>query len=142
MKNRPPPTFIDRVIVGFEVILVAGTLALPFATGAILWNGPAFKFANLAVSDQDHTGLDVWTESSLQHFFSPADTGWNPLAGIAHGGLPKMAGVNAAMHLVSEDNYLDAQISWPTDGGFSYVRSTPSKAFVPPALTATPATGD
>jgi hypothetical protein len=155
-----------------EVILVAGTLILPFANGAIIWNGPTLAFTNLAVSDQDHITPAVWltrgssqgiynikAESAFQHFFSPADTewadgttanyasltytDWNTWVKVVHTGPPSTVGANAVVHLISEEIYLDLKFtSWPTGGGFSYVRSTPSAAPVPPALAGTAASGD
>jgi hypothetical protein len=172
MKNKLWQSGIDLVIAGLEVVLVTETLLLPFANGAVIWNGPLVAFTNQAVSDQDRITPNVWltrgssqgiynarTEPSFQHFFSPADTAWadgttanyasltytdwNTWAKITHNGPPNTAGVNAVVHLLSEDIYLDIQIiSWPIGSGFSYVRSTPSAAPVPPALTGTTAAGD
>jgi len=41
MKNSPSPSFIDQAIAGLAVILVAGTLILPFAEGASIGTGPS-----------------------------------------------------------------------------------------------------
>ena len=172
MKNRSAPSFIDRAVVGLEVILLMGALVLPFARGAIIWNGPSVAFTNVTVSDVDRLTPNVWltrgssqgiyntrTESSFQHFISPADTewangttadyasltysDWNTWAKTLNGGPPNTVGTNAVMHLVSEDIYLDIRFtSWPTGGGFSYVRSTPTTAPVPPVLTGAIIAGD
>lgn len=83
------------------------------------------------------------SESGFTHFFSPADTqwangttadyaslsysDWNTWSKGVNGGPPGTVGVNAVMHLVAEDIYLDVQFTdWGgLGGGFSYVRSTP-----------------
>jgi len=90
------------------------------------------------------------TETGFTHFFSPADTewadgtaanysslsytDWNTWAKNIHGGPPSTVGVNAVVHLVSDDIYLDLKFtSWGvTGGGFSYQRSTPPEANTPP----------
>ena len=41
MKNSPSPSFIDQAMTGLAVILVAGTLILPFAKGAVIGTGPS-----------------------------------------------------------------------------------------------------
>ncbi len=152
--------------------MVIGTLILPFARGAILWTGPSMEFTNQTVSDQDRITPDVWitrgssqgifnskSEAAFQHFFSPSNTGWangtianyatlsytdwNTWAKTLNGGPPNTVGTNAVVHLISEDIYLDLKFtSWPSGGGFSYVRSTPNSAPVPPALTGTMTAGD
>jgi hypothetical protein len=36
MKDSPSPSYIDQAIMGLAVIMIAGTLILPFAHGAIV----------------------------------------------------------------------------------------------------------
>jgi len=98
-----------------------------------------------------HQGIyNAKTETGFAHFFSPADTqwadgttanysslsytDWNTWAKNIHGGPPSTVGVNAVVHLVSDDIYLDLKFtSWGvTGGGFSYQRSTPPGANTPP----------
>jgi uncharacterized protein (TIGR03382 family) len=112
---------------------------------------------NLA-ANQDRMTSNVWLtrgasqglynakpESFFSHFFSPADTAWadgttanyasliyrdwNQWAKGVHAGPPSTVGVNAVVHLISEDIYLDLRFtSWTSGGaggGFSYQRSTP-----------------
>jgi len=85
---------------------------------------------------------------------SPADTEWASgttanYASLSYGswyawtaGFPAgTVGQNAVVHLISEDIYLDIKFtSWGgslSGGAFSYVRSTPSAANVPPSVTIT-----
>lgn len=109
-------------------------------------------------ANQDRLTPDVWitrglsegifnavTETSYTHFFSPEDTewadgttatysslsytNWEAWAKVIHGGPPNTIGVNAVVHLISENIYLDLTFtSWgeSSSGGFSYVRSTPA----------------
>ncbi|MCX6930923.1 MAG: Ig-like domain-containing protein, partial [Verrucomicrobia bacterium] len=92
------------------------------------------------------------TETAFTHFLSPADTAWadgttasysslsytnwDAWAKIIHVGPPNTVGVNAVVHLISEDIYLDVQFtSWGgSGGGFSYRRSTPAGTQVPPTV--------
>jgi hypothetical protein len=172
MKNRPSHSRSDHTIVGLAAILVAGAPILSSAQGAIIWNGPPIAFTNLSVSDQDRITPNVWltrgssqgifnikTESAFQHFFSPADTewangttanyaslsyvNWNTWAKGVNLNPPSTVGVNAVVHLISEDIYLDLQFtSWPIGSGFSYIRSTPTTPPAPPALKSAPLSGD
>ena len=84
------------------------------------------------------------TETGFTHFFSPADTewadgttanyssltytNWDAWAKNIHGGPPGTIGVNAVLHLISDNIYLDVQFSsWGgLPGGFSWQRSTPA----------------
>jgi hypothetical protein len=106
-------------------------------------------------ANQDRITPNVWitrgsaqgiynahSESGFTGFFSPQDTtwadgttalaltlsytDWNTWAKNVHGGPPNTVGVNAVVHLVSENIYLDLKFtSWGgVGGGFSYVRST------------------
>ena len=54
---------------------------------------------------------------------------------------PHTVGVNAVVHLIAEDIYLDLRVtSWTSrGGGFSYIRSTPPVP--PPILSATNSAG-
>jgi len=95
------------------------------------------------------------TESGFTHFFSPADTewangttanynnltytDWNSWARGVNPSPPSTVGVNAVVHLISEDIYIDVQFtSWAVGSGFSYVRSTPPP---PPLLVIAPSGG-
>src|SRR5579884_2335454 len=95
------------------------------------------------------------TESGFTHFFSPQDTewangttadysslsytDWNTWAKNVNGGPPGTVNVPAVMHLISEDIYLDVMFtSWGgSAGGFSWQRSTPAPADVPPTVAIT-----
>jgi hypothetical protein len=84
------------------------------------------------------------TESVFTQFFSPADTewangttanyaalsytDWNTWAKGVNPSPPSTVGVNAVLHLISDDIYLDIDFtSWSVSGGgFAYQRSTPT----------------
>ena len=93
------------------------------------------------------------TESGFSHFLSPADTqwadgtlanfntlvyhDWNTWAKSIHGGPGGTVGVNAVLHLVTDDIYLSIKFtSWGAggSGGFSYQRTTPSVVPEPATL--------
>ena len=107
--------------------------------------------------------IDGPTEPSFTHSFSPADTewangttanfnslsytDWNSWAKGVNAGPPSTVGVNAVVHLKTDNIYIDIKfLSWDasgTGGGFSYTRSTPAVATnQPPLVTVTnPANG-
>jgi len=90
--------------------------------------------------------FNIEQESGFTHDLSPTDTqwadgtveagdpsllsytDWNTWAKDDHGGPPSTVGVDAVMHIVSDDIYLDVTFtSWGSiGGGFSYLRSTPA----------------
>jgi hypothetical protein len=159
------------------MLFLLAVLSAPLTTeAATIWTGPTLSFNNHSVSDVDQITPKVWltrggvqgiynavTETSFTHNFSPADTewangttanyaslsytDWNTWAAGANPGPPSTVGVNAVVHLISEDIYLDITFtSWP-DGhsgntGFSYIRSTPAVVNNPLTVTITnPASG-
>ena len=95
------------------------------------------------------------TETGFTHTFSPADTewadgttatysslsymDWNTWAQGHPGGPVATVGVSAVVHLISDDIYLNVQFtSWgQRTGGFSWQRSTPAPANVPPTVAIT-----
>jgi hypothetical protein len=96
---------------------------------------------------------NIKTETSFTHFFSPAGTewangttanyaslsytNWNTWAKNVNPGPPSTVGVNAVVHLISDDIYIDVKFtSWPVGAGFSYIRSTPNVTPPPPAQPA------
>ncbi len=138
-------------------------LTMPFANrAATVWTGPTTTFVNVMAADVDQISPNVWltrgtsqgifnikTEAAFTPFFSPADTewangttanygsltysDWNTWAKTINGGPPNTVGLNAVVHLISEDIYLDLKFTaWPVGGGFTYQRSTPAVANVPP----------
>ncbi len=118
-------------------------------------------------ANQDRLTPNVWitrgteqgvynakTETGFSHFFSPQDTewadgttatyaslsytDWNTWSKSIHGGPPSTVGVNAVVHLISDDIYIDVQFTqWGgPGGGFAYTRSTPPAASnSPPAVS-------
>jgi hypothetical protein len=119
-------------------------------------------------ANQDRLTPNVWitrdsqqgiynarTETGFTHSFSPADTqwadgtaanysslsytDWDTWAKNIHGGPRNTIGVNAVVHLISDDIYLDIQFtSWGgVGGGFSYQRSTPPSGNAPPSVSIT-----
>jgi len=92
------------------------------------------------------------TETSFTKFISPADTEWavGALADYATlsysdwttagGGNPvhNYVGEQLVVHLISDDIYLSLEFtSLPAGPGFSYIRSTPPVADVPPTVSIT-----
>ena len=109
-------------------------------------------------ANQDRLTPNVWitragslglynakTETGFTAFLSPADTAWangttadystlsytdwNTWAKSVNPGPPSTVGVNAVLHLISDDIYLDIKFtSWSgsSGGGFAYLRSTPT----------------
>jgi glucose/arabinose dehydrogenase len=120
-----------------------------------------------SAANQDRITPDVWitransqgifnikTESSFTRFSSPAGTewangttanytsltydDWNTWAQSVNGGPPDTIGVNAVLHLIAEDIYIDIKfITWTSvsGGGFAYQRSTPALANMPPTVS-------
>jgi glucose/arabinose dehydrogenase len=152
---------------------VSALATVPATWGATVWTGPTTNFTNVTASDQDRLTPNVWitrgsaqgiynakTEAGFTHFFSPADTewadgttanyasltytDWNTWAKVVHPGPPSTVGVNAVVHLISEDIYLDVNFtSWGgLGGGFSWDRSTPAPANAPPSVTITTPTNN
>jgi glucose/arabinose dehydrogenase len=110
---------------------------------------------NVWLTRGDVQGLyNIKTEAFFTHFLSPADTewadgttantnlsytDWNTWAKITHGGPPNTVGVNAVVHLISDDIFIDISFtSWDLAGsGFAYQRSTPPGQNIPPSVTIT-----
>ena len=121
-------------------------------------------------ANQDRLTPNVWitrastqglynskTESFFVHSLSPADTewangttanystlsytNWNTWADGVNPGPPSTVGVNAVLHLITDDIYIDITFtSWTSSlggGGFAYQRSTPASGNVPPSVTIT-----
>ena len=141
-------------------------LAIPLNGGAAtIWtgphilksdtNGPDSMTALVALTRGTTAGLyNSQQEAGFTHFLSPQDTewadgttantslaytNWNTWAKIIHGGPPSTVGFDAVLHLKTDDIYLDIKfLSWTTGGsGYSYERSTPTPANVPPSVTLT-----
>jgi glucose/arabinose dehydrogenase len=119
-------------------------------------------------ANQDRITPNVWltrgnldglynakTEAGFTHFLSPADTewangttadyatlsytDWNHWAKGVNPSPPSTVGINAVLHLISDDIYLDIKfISWAgggSGGGFAYQRSTPAATNVAPSVS-------
>jgi glucose/arabinose dehydrogenase len=110
--------------------------------------------ANVWITRGSEQGIyNAFSETSFTHFFSPADTewadgttanysslsytDWNTWAKNDHGSPPSTVGVNAVMHLISDNIYLNVTFtSWGVEtGGFSWQRSTPQPSNAPPTVT-------
>lgn len=156
--------FSSRTIIRrMAILLMSATCA---ASAGTIWNGPGLNFTNVTEADIDPLTSNVWltrgslhgiynaaSESAFLHFYSPSNTAWadgtiantnltytdwNTWAKITHGGPPNTVGVDAVVHLLADDIYLNVKfLSWPTGGGFIYVRSTPPSGNVPPVVAIT-----
>src|SRR6266576_294457 len=68
-----------------------------------------------------------WANGTTANFASLSYTDWNTWAKTVHGGAQFTVGINAVVHLKSEDIYLDIKFTaWPQGGTFAYLRSTPA----------------
>lgn len=135
-------------------LLALATLAQPLAaTAATVWtgprivksntNGPDTLTANVVLTRGSTQGLyNAAQESTFVHFLSPKDTewangttadyasltytDWNTWSKTINGGPPSTVGVNAVVHLKTDDIYLDIKfLSWAIGNAYSYERSTP-----------------
>lgn len=149
-------------------VLGCGVLLLPApALAATIWTGPTINFTNTTVADVDQLTASVGltrgasqgpfnavTETLFTHFVSPQNTewangttanyasltytDWNTWAKIVNGGPPNTVGVNAVMHIISDDIYVDVKfLFWPVGSGFAYQRSTPPLGNQPPVVDIT-----
>jgi glucose/arabinose dehydrogenase len=153
---------------GWLALFLFASLVAPVATeAATIWTGPPVSVSDATQPDQ--ITANVWlargnfqglynpvTESGFTHGFSPADTewangttanyaslsftDWNTWANGVNPGPPNTVGVNAVVHLITDDIYIDITFtSWGSHGSgvFSYTRSTPAAANVPPTVAIT-----
>src|ERR1035441_9531902 len=85
-------------------------------------------------------GADTeWADGTTATYSSLSYMDWNTWAQSHPGGPVATVGVSAVVHLISDDIYLNVQFtSWgQRTGGFSWQRSTPAPADVPPTVTIT-----
>lgn len=84
-----------------------------------------------------------WANGTTANYASLSYTDWYDWSKGVNSTPTNTVGVNAVLHLISEDIYLDIKFtSWGSHGtgGFSYIRSTPPN--IPPSVTLTnPANG-
>lgn len=161
-----PPGRRRLISTGCLAILWFAGLAFPMAAQAsTIWNGPTVSEGDgsqpntltahvVIVRDGSQGIYNAVSESFFTHFFSPQDTewadgttanyaslsytNWNTWAKNIHGGPPSTVGVNAVVHLITDDIYLNITFtSWGIGGGYSYNRSTPSPANLPPTVSIT-----
>ena len=149
-----------------SVFFLVASVLLPLSlNAATIWNGPTISASNATQPDQLTT--NVWlarggaqgmynaaTEGGFLHSYSPegtewadgttantnlAYTDWNTWAKTIHPGPPSTVGVAAVLHLKTNDIYLNIMFtSWAVgSGGYSYQRSTPTPANVPPTVAIT-----
>ena len=147
-------------------VVLASLAAAPLMHAATIWNGPVVSESN--ATEPDQITANVWltrggsqglynaaTETGFTHFLSPDDTewadgttanynslsytDWNTWAKTIHGGPPNTVGVNAVVHLISDDIYINITFtSWDShSGGYSYQRSTLAVVNNPPSVTIT-----
>jgi hypothetical protein len=148
-------------------VVVSSTQAATIWTGpTITYSQPGSDPTQPA--NQDRLTPNVWltrglsqglfnarTETVFTHFLSPADTewadgttanysslsytDWNTWAKVMHAGPPSTVGVNAVLHLKSEDIYLDIKFTfWGGSAGrFAYQRSTPATGLPSPTVSIT-----
>lgn len=137
-----------------------------------IWTGPAINFTNVTTADVDQISPSVGltrgasqglynatTEAGFTHFFSPQNTewangttanyatlsysDWNTWSKVVNGGPPNTVGINAVVHLISDDIYIDIKmLSWAVGAGFAYQRSTAPVGNLPPVIAITSPTNN
>jgi hypothetical protein len=158
-------TLNTSLVIYLRGAVLAGLAAAPLIHAATIWNGPTVNVSD--ATEPDKITAHVWltrggnqglynalTESGFTHFFSPADTewadgttanynslsytNWNSWAKGVHTGPPSTVGVNAVVHLKTDDIYIDIKFtSWSVGSAYSYQRSTLAVSNNPPAVTIT-----
>lgn len=80
-----------------------------------------------------------WADGYATNYASLSFTDWESWAKGIHGGPPGTIGVNAVVHLISDNIYVDITFtSWGVrQGGFSYERSSPAVVLPPPTVSIT-----
>ena len=167
--NAAPPRRCASSLAVTAAVLAA--LATPVATdAATIWTGPKVTrtdandpdvlTANVALRRGGTQGIyNSLQEAGFTHFLSPKDTewadgttanyasltytDWNTWAKVTHAGPPSTVGVNAVVHLKTDDIYLDIKfLGWAIGGAYSYERSTPALANQAPTVSvASPTNG-
>lgn len=137
-----------------------------------IWTGPTINITNVTTADVDQitpsVGLtrggsqglyNATTEAGFTHFFSPQNTewangttanyvalsysDWNTWSKVVNGGPPNTVGVNAVLHIISDDIYIDIKVlSWAVGAGFAYQRSTAPVGNLPPVVAITSPTNN
>src|SRR2546427_4356535 len=160
------PGLAVLALLGLPIIAGASTIW----TGPAISFSKSSSADPTQAANQDRMTDNVWitrgsengiynakTETGFTHFLSPTNTEWasgttanyNSLTYTdwntwvqASGGPPSTVGVNAVVHLKSDDIYLDLKFtSWGSGllggGAFAYMRSTPAAGNNPPSVTIT-----
>jgi len=79
-----------------------------------------------------------WADGTTADYGSLSYTDWNTWTKTIHGGPANTVGLNAVVHLITDDIYIDITfLSWSTGGAYSYQRTTAAPANVPPTITIT-----
>jgi hypothetical protein len=157
------------LVLGLRGAVLACLATVPLIHAQTIWNGPPVSESDANQPDQitpnvwltrgGSQGLyNAVTESGFIHTYSPADTewadgttadpnltslpytDWNTWVKGVHSGPPSTVGVNAVVHLISDDIYINITFtSWQSrGGGYSYQRSTPAAVVNnPPSMTIT-----
>jgi len=92
-----------------------------------------------------HSPADTeWADGNLTNFASLTYHDWDTWAKTLHGGPPNTVGVNAVVHLISEDIYIGIQFTrWAVSGGgFAYQRTTAPVVPTPPLLKVSRLSGE
>ena len=158
---------VHKLLLGVGLVLVAWP---GFSLAATVWTGPGLAVSSAVQPDKitarfwlardSRQGLyNSKMESGFAHFFSPADTewatgttadyatlaytDWNTWSKNINGGPPGTVGVNAVLHLITDDIYIDITFTeWFVGGGYAYVRSTPGAVVLPPVFQTVVKSGD
>ena len=122
-----PPGDREQLTPGVSITRGAGGL---FTQG--IFNGVTETGFNKPVSPAD----TEWAVGALTNYASLTYTDWTTVGG-GHP-LQTLPGQQLVVHLISEDIYLSLKFTaLPSGGVFSYIRSTPTPANVPPSVSIT-----
>lgn len=160
-------SFITITLMALAQSSSQNALAVP-----TIWTGPTINITNVTTADVDQitpsVGLtrggsqglyNATTEAGFTHFFSPQNTewangttanyvalsysDWNTWSKVVNGGPPNTVGVNAVLHIISDDIYIDIKVlSWAVGAGFAYQRSTAPVGNLPPVVAITSPTNN
>ncbi|MCX6905598.1 MAG: Ig-like domain-containing protein, partial [Verrucomicrobia bacterium] len=158
---------IQNLFASLWMAALFGPMTAPVVTeAATIWNGPHITKSNadgpdlitpnVALTRGSSQGLyNSQQEAGFTHGLSPIDTewangtlanyatlsytDWNSWAKGVNPSPPSTVGVDAVLHLKTDDIYISIKfVSWvAASGAYSYERSTPTPANLPPSVTIT-----
>jgi len=163
---------IQRSTITITLLVLAQASSQNALAVPTIWTGPSINFTNVTTANVDQITASVGltrggsqglynatTEAGFTHFFSPQNTewangttanyatltytDWNTWAKGVNPTPPSTVGVNAVLHIISDDIYIDIKmLSWAVGGGFIYQRSTAPAGNLSPVVAITSPTNN